>query len=105
MGLHQQLCQLFHFLLKTIFTIKNLLCGILVAGGIYHLRSVPKDESFTQDIIIIFFMFFSLIMVVIRSIKPYWLRIIVSGSCIGVLYSRYPYQWSTILLLTLLLIY
>lgn len=97
--------QLFLGLLNLIFTVKNLFYGAAVAGCLFHLRSIPKEQSFMQDVLCVFFMLYTGVALAIRSVKPYWLRILISTCAIGILYNNYRYEWGTMVLLSVVFLY
>lgn len=92
-------------IIKLIFTIRNFFFAALIGISLAQLQQIEKTEQFAQDFIVLLWIAFTVIILVVRSLRPFVLRIAATVVLFIAIYPRQQLQISTLALIGILLLY
>ena len=90
---------------KRIFSLKNIFCCALIAISLYHISTIKRDITYTNDFFMLISMSACLVMLLVRAVKNIYMRFFVHALVLGGLCYLHPFYWSTLSLLSVLLLY
>lgn len=78
-----------------VLSVRHIFLLILLAAACYHIYTVEKTLPYAQDIILMFILAYAVAIILIRKIKSFIFRSIVTAIAMAIIYDKYELQWST----------